>query len=110
MMYYPMRTLEVSPYIITEYKPRIFDSILYNLTPENMLTILASRNVKTRKKEEFYAVDYSLSYSNPKWIKKWRNSKIVSNLKLPKPNKFLPKRLNILDFKRSAKISGTPDP
>ena len=80
MMYYPMRTVEVAPYVVTEYKPRIFDSLLYNLTPQNMLAVLAAREVKTNEKEEFYGVDYSLSYRQPKWIKKWRYSKINSSL------------------------------
>jgi len=105
MMYYPMRKIEVSPYIISEYKPRIFDSILYNLTPDNMLTILASQNVNTSKKEEFYGVEYSLTYNNPRWIKKWRNSKVNPKLKLPEINKFLPKRFNILSFKGELEIT-----
>jgi len=98
MMYYPMRSLEISPYLITEYKPRIFDSILYNLTPENMLTILASRDAKTNEKEKFYSVDYSMTYSNPNWIKKWSKVKSNTYLNFPKKNKFLPERLGVLDF------------
>ena len=47
MMYYPFRTVEIAPYMITEFKPRIFDSMLYSLTPNNMLAVLAGRVVKT---------------------------------------------------------------
>jgi len=97
MMYYPMRNMEVSPYLIKEYNPRLFDSILYNLIPENMLAILASKNAKVNKTEKFFSAEYSYTYSNPRWIKKWRQIKHNSVLKLPLKNKFLPKRLEILD-------------
>jgi insulysin len=105
MMYYPMRKLEVDPYIITEFKPRIFDSLLYSLTPENMLAILAARDVKTTEKEEYYGVEYSLTYSNPKWVKNWRNSKKLSALKLPEPNPFLPENLEVLPFEGTVKLT-----
>ena len=105
MMYYPMRTVEFAPYIITEFKPRIFDSLLYNLTPQNMLAVLAARKVKTSEKEEFYGVEYSLSYSQPKWMNKWRNSKMNSALKLPQANPFLPKSLEVLAYKGSLQLT-----
>jgi insulysin len=105
MMYYPMRTVEVAPYIITEFKPRIFDSLLYNLTPQNMLAILAARKVKTREKEEFYGVEYSLSYSQPKWMNKWRNLKFNSALKLPEANPFLPASLEVLAYKGKLQLT-----
>ena len=105
MMYYPMRKLEIDPYIITEFKPRIFDSMLYSLTPDNMLAILAARDVKTTKKEEYYGVEYSLTYSNPKWVKNWRNSKILSALKLPEPNTFLPENLRVLPFEGTVQLT-----
>ncbi|HHZ78877.1 MAG TPA: hypothetical protein EYN57_08070 [Candidatus Lambdaproteobacteria bacterium] len=105
MMYYPMRTVEIAPYIITEFKPRIFDSMLYSLIPENMLAILAARNVKTTEKEEFYGVEYSLTYSQPKWISKWRNLKINSELKLPEANPFLPESLEVLVFQGRVQLT-----
>ena len=105
MMYYPMRTLEVAPYIITEFKPRIFDSLLYNLTPQNMLAILAARKVKTSKKEEFYGVEYSLSYSQPKWMNKWRDSKMNSALRLPESNPFLPESLEVMAYKGKLRLT-----
>ena len=105
MMYYPMRTVEIAPYIITEFKPRIFDSMLYSLIPENMLAILAARNVKTTEKEEFYGVEYSLTYRQPKWISKWRNLKINSELKLPEANPFLPESLEVLVFQGRVQLT-----
>ncbi|MED5241554.1 MAG: insulinase family protein [SAR324 cluster bacterium] len=105
MMYYPMRTVEVAPYVVTEYKPRIFDSLLYNLTPQNMLAVLAAREVKSNEKEEFYGVDYSLSYRQPKWIKKWRNSKINSSLKLPEANPFLPESMEVIAYKGKLQLT-----
>ncbi|GIT02840.1 MAG: hypothetical protein CM1200mP28_00990 [Deltaproteobacteria bacterium] len=33
-VYYPFRTVEIAPYMITEFKPRIFDSMLYSLSPK----------------------------------------------------------------------------
>ncbi len=105
MMYYPFRTLEIDPYIITDFKPRIFDNILYSLSPNNMLAILAARDLKTSMKEEFYGVEYDLTYTNPKLFKKWRNAKTNKFLKLPEPNIFLPEVLDILPYKGRIKLT-----
>ncbi len=99
MMYYPFRTVEIAPYMITEFKPRIFDSMLYSLTPNNMLAVLAARDVKTSMKEEFYGVEYALTYTEPALVKKWRNAKTRTALKLPESNIFLPESLDILSYK-----------
>lgn len=105
MMYYPLRKLEVAPYKITEFKPKIFDSMLYSLTPDNMLAILAAREVKTTDKEEFYGVEYALSASHPNWIKKWRNPKVNSVLKLPAANPFLPENLDVLVYQGKLQLT-----
>ena len=99
MMYYPFRTVEIAPYMITEFKPRIFDSMLYSLSPNNMLAVLAARDVKTSMKEEFYGVEYALTYTDPELVKKWRNAKTNNALKLPESNIFLPESLDILPYK-----------
>ena len=65
MKYYPFRTLEIDPYIITDFKPRIFDNILYSLSPNSMLAVLAARDLKTSTKEDFYGVEYALTYTDP---------------------------------------------
>ena len=105
MMYYPLRTVETAPYLITEFKPRIFDSMLYNLTPKNMLAVLAARDVKTNQKEEFYGAEYSLTYSDPKLVKKWRNVKTHSALKLPEENPFLPESMDVLPFEGGIQLT-----
>ena len=105
MMYYPFRTVEIAPYIITDFKPRIFDSMLYSLSPNNMLAILAARDLKTSMKEEFYGVEYALTFSEPKLLKKWGNAKTNNSLKLPESNIFLPESLDILPFKGRIKLT-----
>ena len=105
MMYYPMRNVEISPYLITEYKPRIFDSLLYNLTPDNMLAILAFRDAKTDEKEDFFSAEYSIKYNNSNLIKKWKKIKPHPYLKLPEKNEFLPKRLEIFNFKGKIQLT-----
>ena len=64
-----------------------------------MLAVLAARDVKTSMKEEFYGVEYSLSFTEPALVKKWRNAKTNSALKLPQSNIFLPESLEILPYK-----------
>ncbi len=105
MMYYPMRTVEISPYIINEYKPRIFDSILYNLTPQNMLAIVAARSAKTSKKEQYYGVEYSLKYRQYNWMSNWRNTKLNPALRIPESNLFLPRSMEILPYKGKLKLT-----
>ncbi len=105
MMYYPFRKVEIDPYIITDFKPRIFDNILYSLSPNNMLAVLAARDLKTSTKEEFYGVEYALTYTDPKLFKKLRNAKTNKSLQLPERNIFLPEVLDILPFKGRIKLT-----
>ena len=64
-----------------------------------MLAVLAARNVKTSMKEEFYGVEYALTYTEPELVKKWRNAKTNNALKLPESNIFLPESFDILPYK-----------
>ena len=105
MMYYPFRTVEIAPYIITDFKPRIFDSMLYSLSPNNMLAVLAARDLKTSMKEEYYGVEYEMTYSDPKLVKKWRNAKINNAMTLPESNIFLPESLDILPYNGRIKLT-----
>ena len=70
-----------------------------------MLAVLAARDVKTSMKEEFYGVEYALTYTEPALVKKWRNAKTRTALKLPESNIFLPESLDILSYKGRIKLT-----
>ena len=70
-----------------------------------MVTVLAARDLKTSMKEEFYGVEYELTYNEPELVKKWRNSKTNNALKLPDSNIFLPESFDILQYRGSLKLT-----
>ena len=45
MQIYPLRNVESTPFLISEYRPRLFDSMLFRLIPENMLALLAAKDL-----------------------------------------------------------------
>ncbi len=65
-----------------------------------MLSVLAARDLKTNMQEEFYGVEYALTFTDPKLVKKWSNAKTNNYLKLPESNIFLPKSLDNLSNSR----------
>ena len=105
MQLYPLSSVESSPFLISEYHPRLFDSMLFRLIPENMLALLAARDLKTDETEEFYGTEYAYLENQPNLIKKWKRVKTHQKLTLPEPNRFLPESLEVLPFRGTMYLS-----
>ncbi len=105
MQYYPLRSVETAPFLITEYKPRLFDSMLFRLTPDNMLAVLAARDVATDSTERFYGTEYSYKPKQGKQIGKWKKTRPHPDMTLPETNPFLPESLVVLEFQGTVRLT-----
>ena len=97
MRYIPLEGIETLPYQITEYNPKLFDSLLFRLTPKNMLAILAARSLsfKRHRVEPYYGVEFRYTKNHPEWVGQWSRAPKHSGLHLPEPNPFIPQNLNV---------------
>ena len=105
LQFYPMRTLERDPYLITKFNKRLYDSMLFRLTPDNLLAILASRNVKTNETEPYYGTEYAYTETHAEWVKQWKTAKLHPKLTLPAPNPFVPEDLGVKPFRGKFRVT-----
>lgn len=98
MQYYPLIGLERTPFLLTEYNPKLVDSLLFRLTPDNMLAILAARDVETDEVEPYYGTEYSYTQTHPEWVRQWTTSDLHPKIRLPAPNPFIPDNLDVRPF------------
>ena len=105
LQFYPMRTLERDPYLITKFNKRLYDSMLFRLTPDNLLAILASRNVKTNETEPYYGTEYAYTETRAEWVKQWKTTKLHPKLTLPAPNPFVPEDLGVKPFRGKFRVT-----
>ena len=105
LQFYPMRTLERDPYLITKFNKRLYDSMLFRLTPDNLLAILASRNVKTDETEPYYGTEYAYTETRAEWVKQWKTTKLHPKLTLPAPNPFVPEDLGVKPFRGKFRVT-----
>jgi len=105
LQFYPMRTLERDPYLITKFNKRIYDSMLFRLTPDNLLAILASQNVKTDETEAYYGAEYAYTETHANWVKQWKTVKLHPKLTLPTPNPFVPEDLSVKPFRGKFRVT-----
>ncbi len=105
MQYYPLKDLERTPFLLTEYNPKLFDSMLFRLTPDNMLAILAARDVQTDATESYYGTEYSFTKSHPEWVQEWARPGLNAAIQLPEPNPFIPEDLALQPFRGSFELT-----
>ncbi|HIL88329.1 MAG TPA: hypothetical protein EYM25_06425 [Deltaproteobacteria bacterium] len=105
LQFYPMRTLERDPYLITKFDKRLYDSMLFRLIPDNLLAILASRNVKTDQTEQYYGTEYAYTETRAEWVKQWKKAKLHPKLTLPTLNPFIPEDLSVRPFQGKFQIT-----
>lgn len=95
LRFVPLREVETAPFLLTEFRPDLFDSMLYRLTPNNMLAILVDQGVKTDSTERYYGTEYSYRQDRPNWVYAWKTVGRHSQLKLPVPNDFIPQDISV---------------
>ena len=105
MQIYPLRSVESTPFLISEYRPRLFDSMLFRLIPENMLALLAAKDLETDQTEKYYGTEYAYLENRADLIKKWKKVKSHPKLSMPEANPFLPESLEVLPFSGTLSLS-----
>ncbi|MGK5092010.1 insulinase family protein [Deltaproteobacteria bacterium TL4] len=94
--YVPMDQVEKVPFLYMSYDPKKFDHFLFRLTPDNMLVLLAARNVHVTQKETYYSAEYAYTQTPSKWLAEWYSRPLSKELHLPEKNKFIPQNLTLL--------------
>jgi insulysin len=97
MRFVPLREVETAPFLLTEFRPDLFDSMLYRLTPENMLATLVHKDAKVNQTERFYGTEYSYETGKQSWMRQWKSVKRHPRLALPQPNDFIPQDISVRD-------------
>ena len=94
---YALSEIEKMPFLLTEYDPKAYKSVLETLVPENSMVVLSHNSAEFDKKAPYYDAEYSL-----RKIKGKSFTKLVTPVKLngtfyPKKNEFIPYNLKLID-------------
>ncbi len=93
-MMYPLKDAGKINYIYRKNTPEHYESLLSQLTPDNMLVVLTAKGLKTDKIEHHYQAPYSYQEDNEFYnllIKKEE----LDGLKIPEKNPFIPKSASV---------------
>lgn len=96
---YSIEEVVKSSFILDEYKPELIDELISYLKPENMrLTLVAKKfQNQTDRKEQYYGIDYSYENIPNETLSLWREAGFNEKLHLPKPNEFIPEKLELVE-------------
>ena len=90
LMKFPTEDLLVAPYLLENFDPGLIESFLGFLTPENVLKTIAGPDIEGDSREPWFDVAYTLSPGIS------RGEQPNDGLRLPDPNPFLPKNLDLI--------------
>jgi insulysin len=92
---YPMEWTENIRYSLTEPDEKMYKELLTYLKPENCLVIISDKSLDVDLREEVYGTEYSYK-EEKEWFQRLKAVKADANIKLPKPNPFLPQKAQSL--------------
>lgn len=100
MQVYPLPEVLSAPYIVSEWRPDLIQSILDQLFPENSRITLVGKKLesKTDRVEPVYGTRYSHQKIPNSQMVEWSNCGLCENLALPKPNPFIPTNFDIQKY------------
>jgi insulysin len=96
MNQYPPELAETVDYIYEKPVPELINSVVKNLTPENMLCMLTAKGLDTDSIEPYYGTQYSYSVEKGKVYSSLIKPSRIKELTLPDPNPFLPENVRLL--------------
>ncbi len=94
---YPLDQAERIPYLFVDPDPETYFSILETMRPENALTLLVSRDVEADRIEPIYQSAYGFERMRGEVFAALQDPDPIPELHLPKPNPYVPERLDLLD-------------
>ena len=94
---YALDEIEKMPFLLTEYDPKAYKSVLDTLVPENSMVVLSHNSAKFDKKAPYYDAEYSLGKIKGKAFAKLVNPAKLKGAFYPKKNDFIPYNLQLID-------------
>ena len=92
---YPSNEVLRAPYLLEKFDPELITNLLDRLTPENMISLLVARNLKTDSTTPWFKAPYANRKLENSTLEKFRQNIIPGSLSLPMPNPFIPENLQI---------------
>jgi len=92
----PAEKVLIYPYEFTVFSGGHLESILDKLTPENLTTYLSHQGVSGDQVEPWYGTQYSVGPVDEATVATWKNPAQIPALKLPPPNPFIPKKVEVI--------------
>ncbi|NLD39445.1 MAG: hypothetical protein GX654_21535 [Desulfatiglans sp.] len=96
MNHYSPDLAETVDYIYEKLEPGLINSVLKQLTPDNMLCMLTAKGLNTDSIEPYYGTRFSYSVEKGKIYKSIVKPPKINELALPAPNPFLPESVRLL--------------
>ncbi|GJZ04975.1 insulin-degrading enzyme-like protein 1, peroxisomal, partial [Tanacetum coccineum] len=106
MQLYPAKDWLVGSSLPSNFSPEVIQSILNELTPNNVRIFWESTNFEghTDQKEPWYGTAYSVEKITGSIIQEWMKKAPQEQLHLPSPNVFIPTDLSIKNVKEKVNI------
>ncbi len=104
LLHYPAEDVLRGGKIFEDWKPELLGELLDRLRPENLAMTLVDPEVKTDKIEPFYKVPYRVSRIGNDLMASWTKEAIQGQLLLPKPNPFIPEKVEIKPLLKPAPV------
>jgi len=93
-MMFPLEDAGRINYIYSNNSSEAYENLLTHITPDNMLTMLIAKGVKTDTVEHFYQAPYSYSEDDD-FYRELINAREHSDLIIPEANPFIPKKASV---------------
>jgi len=97
MQLFPALEVERRSKLLYDYSEPDFFAFLELAAPSKARAVLVDPSVQTDRTEKHYGVRYSVSPIPSEWIERWENAKVPQGLHYPRPNKFIPENLSLLE-------------
>lgn len=99
MHIYPVQEVLREPYLTPEFDKQLIDSLLSNLTPDNLILLVTAPHVEVDRLSEFYQVPYLVKRIDKSLVSSWQSPESFAELKLPAKNPFIPSDLSLINLK-----------
>mgnify|MGYP001411845356 FL=1 len=105
LAFYPIDQVERVEYIYDKENIDAYMELLSYIKPDNMLATLSGYGIETTNTEQWYSAKYSYEESDGELYNRIKNPKIISELKLPIENPFMPTSTDIIQNNDNKNIS-----
>ncbi len=90
---YPLEDVLRGPGMMEAFRPELIRDLLADLTPDNVLLQVVSKDAETSAKTPFYDAEFGIQPIAPATLARWKQGNPDERLALPRANRFIPERL-----------------